>query len=319
MRRLLLVALPVGLAVLAGILLLTTSRAASDAAEARLERARLKRDFTERAQAAKAVAAEPPGEWQAEVQALSRWYFDELAAIRNRHPAEPPRPGALQAAEEERKGKLAKEERDAIADFQQYAEGRLRLLREGRYAPVASALAEGLRLDLLAVEPGPAPGAEPHPPTPPSPLHGGGGARGLRVDFALWGAPRYLERARSGDKTVARTVVPVAFRTLSVRFLDPAGKLYGEMTGAGEPYQKLTDPERFAEDFPPGALFGTWWVELFPREAATAEVELAVDLRAPSGALRPAIFRTRLPVPEGWKLPPGAAFQAEVRRAEPAR
>jgi hypothetical protein len=303
MRRLLLVALPVGLAVLAGVLLLTTTRSASDAAEARLERARLKRDFTERALAAKGIPADRPAEWQAEVAALSRWYFDELAAIRNRHPAEPPRPSALQAAEEEKKGKLKKEEREAILDFQAYADGRLRVLREGRYAPVASALAEGLRLDLLAVEPGPAPGAGP----------------GLRVDFALWGAPRYLERDRSGDRTVARTVVPVAFRTLAVRFLDPAGKLYGEMAGSGEPYQKLVDAERFADDFPPGALFGTWWVELFPREAATAELELVVDLRTPSGALRPATFQARLPVPEGWKLPPGAAFQAEVRRAEPAR
>jgi hypothetical protein len=303
MRKLLLVALPVGLVVLAGTLLLTSSREASDAAEARLERARLKRDFTERAQAAKAVPADRLPEWQAEVAALSRWYFEELAAIRNRHPAEPPRPTALETAEGERKGKLKKEEREAIADFQGYAESRLRLLREGRYAPVASAFAEGLRLDLVAVEPGAAPGAGP----------------GLRVDFALWGAPRYLERERSGDRTVARTVVPVAFKRLAVRFLDPAGKLYGEMTGAGEPYQKLADPERFADDFPPGALFGTWWIELFPREAAIAEVELAVDLRAPSGALRPATFQARLAVPEAWKLPPGAVFQAEVRREEPAR
>jgi hypothetical protein len=303
MRKLLLVALPIGLAVLAGILLLTSSRSASDAADARLERARLKRDFSERAQAAKAIPADRLAEWQAEVAALSRWYFDELAAIRNRHPAEPPRPTALEAAEAEKKGKLKQEEREAIADFQGYADSRLALLREGRYAPVASAFAEGLRLDLLAVEPGAAPGAGP----------------GLRVDFALWGAPRYLERDRSGDRTVSRTVVPVAFKRLSVRFLDPAGRLYGEMAGAGEPYQKLADPERFADDFPPGALFGTWWVELFPREAAIAELELAVDLRAPSGALRPATFQARLPVPEGWKLPPGAVFQAEVRREEPAR
>jgi hypothetical protein len=303
MRKLLLVALPVGLAVLAGILLLTSSRSASDTAEARLERARLKRDFTERAQAAKAIPPDRLPEWQAEIAALGRWYFDELAAIRNRHPAEPARPTALEAAEAERKGKLKSEEREAIQDFQAYAESRLRLLREGRYAPVASAVAEGLRLDLLAVEPGPAPGAGP----------------GLRVDFALWGAPRYLERDRSGDRTVARTVVPVAFKRLAVRFLDPAGKVYGEMSGAGEPYQKLADPERFADDFPPGALFGTWWVELFPREAAIAELELAVDLRAPSGALRPATFQARLPVPEQWKLPPGAVFQAEVRREEPAR
>ncbi|HEX9401016.1 MAG TPA: hypothetical protein VF912_12975 [Anaeromyxobacter sp.] len=303
MRKLLVVALPVGLAVLAAILLFTTTRAQSETFDARLERARLKRDFTERAQAAKAIPADRLPEWQAEVVALSRWYFDELTAIRNRHPGEPPRPTGVQAAEDEKKGKTKKQDREAIADFQEYAEARLAVLREGRYAPVASAFADGLRLDLVAVEPGAAPGAGP----------------GLRIDFALWGAPRYLERERASDRTVTRNVVPVAFKRIAFRFLDPSGKLYGEMSGGGEPYQKLTDPERFVDDFPPGVLFGTWWVELFPREAATAELELAVDVRAPSGAVRPATFQARLPVPERWKLPPGATFQAEVREAGPAR
>jgi hypothetical protein len=303
MRKLLAVALPVGLAVVAGIVLFGRARDQAEIAEARLERARLKRDFTERAQAARALPPDQLAEWQAEVAALSRWYFDELGAIRNRHPGEPPRPTGVEAAEDEKKGKLKTEEREAIADFQAYAESRLQLLREGRYAPVASAFADGLRLDLVTVEPGPAPGAGP----------------GLRVDFALWGAPRYVARERAGDRTVTRNVVPVAFKRLAVRFLEASGKLYGEMTGAGEPYQKLADPERFVDDFPPGVLFGTWWVELFPREAASAELELAVDVRAPSGAVRPATFQARLPVPEAWKLPPGATFQAEVREAEPAR
>lgn len=303
MRKVLVVALPAGLAVLAAILLFTSRQSQAELTEARLERARLKRDFGERAQAAKALPADRLPEWQAEVGALSRWYFDELAAIRNRHPGEPARPTALQAAEEERKGKLKKEDREAIADFQAYADSRLALLREGRYAPLASAHAEGLRLDLVAVEPGAAPGAGP----------------GLRVDFALWGAPRYLERERSGDRNVTRTVIPVTFKRLALHFLDPAGKPWGEMSGAGEPYQKLADPERFVEDFPSGVLFGTWWVELFPREAASVRLELAADARAPSGAVRPATFEVQLPVPEAWKLPPGATFQAEAREAPSAR
>jgi hypothetical protein len=303
MRKLLMVALPVGLAVLAGILLFTTSRTQTEISEARLERARLKRDFDERAQAAKALPADRIAEWQTEVSALARWYFEELGAIRNRHPGEPPRPKALQAAEEERKGKLKKEEREALADFQAFAEDRLAVLREGKYAPVASSLADGLRLDVLGVTPGASPGAGP----------------GLRVDFALWGAPRYVERERSGDRTVTRNVIPVAFKRLAIRFADAGGKPYGEMIGGGEPYQKLSDPERFVDEFPPGVLFGTFWLELFPREAATAEVALDVDVRAPSGAVRPTAFQVKLPVPERWKLAPGATFQAEVREAAPSR
>jgi len=303
MRKLLAVALPVGLAVLAGVLLFTTSRSLTTTMEARLARARLKRDFSERAGAVRATPPDRLAEWQAEVAALSRWYFEELGAIRNRFPGEPARPTGLKAAEEERKGKLKKEERDSLADFQAYADDRLSLLRDGKYAPAAAALSEGLRLDLLSIEPGASPGAGP----------------GLRVDFALWGAPRYVERERSGDKTVTRNVVPVAFKRIAFQFLDGAGKPYGEMSGGGEPYQKLSDPERFVDDFPPGVLFGTFWVELFPREAATVNLEIAADVRGASGALRPATFVFKLPVPERWKLPPGASFQAEIREVGPAR
>ncbi len=303
MRKLLLVALPIGLAVLAAVGLVGTLRSRGDAADARLERARLKRDFTERAQVAKALPADRNAEWQGEVAALSRWYFEELQAIRNRHPGEPPRPNAVQAAEEEQKGKLKKEQKEQLEDFQKYAESRLAILKEGRYATVASAPAEGRRLDLLSVESGKSPE----------------GAPGLRVDFALWGAPRYVERERANDKTVTRNVIPVAFKRIAFSFLDPAGKLYGEMSGAGEPYQKLADPERFVDDFPSGVLFGTWWVEPFPREAATVKLDVDADVRAPSGAVRPAAFTFTMPVPEAWKLPPGTAFQGEVQIREAAQ
>lgn len=303
MKKLLFVALPIGLAVLAAVATISTLRSRTEASEARLERARLKRDFTERAQAAKALPADRPAEWQAEVAALSRWYLEELQGIRNRHPGEPPRPTGVEAAEAERKGKLEKAQREQLEDFQKYAESRFALLRDGSYAVLASAASEGLRLDLLAVESGKSPE----------------GAPGLRVDFALWGAPRYVERERASDRTVTRAVVPVAFKRIAFGFLDPGGKLWGEMSGAGEPYQKLVDPERFVDDFPPGVLFGTWWVEPFPREAATVKFELAADVRAPSGAVRPATFALAMPVPEAWKLPPGTAFDAQVREAEPTR
>jgi hypothetical protein len=301
MKKLLAVALPAGLAILAAAVLLSSFRAKSDAFEARLERARVKREFDERAALARALPAAGP-EWRDESAALLRGYFDELQAIRNRFPGVPAAPPAAQAAEEERKGKLSEKDRAAIQDFQKYADARLATLRSGAYAPVASAAAPGLRLDLVAVEPGASPEGGP----------------GLRIDFALWGAPRLVERDRSADRTVSKTVVPVAFRTLSFRLLDPAGKLYGEMNGSGEPYQKLVDPERFAEDFPPGVLFGTWWVELLPREASTVELELLADVRGAAGAVRPAAFKVALPVAEGWKLPPGAIFQAELREAAPA-
>jgi hypothetical protein len=303
MRKLLMIALPAGVVIFGAIFLVSTMRARTDAAEARVERARLKRDFTERAQAAKAIPPDRLPEWQAEVVALSRWYFGELQAIRNRHPGEPPRPSGVEAAETEQQGKVKKDRREQLQDFQRYADSRLALLRDGAYAPRASAAAEGLRLDVVSAEPGAGPDGSP----------------ALRIDFALWGAPRYVERERSENHTITRNVVPIAFKRIAFSFLDSADKLYGDMSGAGEPYQKLADPERFADDFPSGVLFGTWWVELFPREAAKAKFEVALDMRAPSGAVRPANFAMTLPVPENWKIPPGATYQAEMREAEPTK
>jgi hypothetical protein len=297
MRKLFLVALPIGIAVAIATSLLSSGRERAAAADAKLERARLKRDFSERAGMTRGLAADRLPEWRDEVQALSRWYFDELGAIRNRHPGEPPRPTAVEVAREDKKAPSEKELAQ-LKDFQAYADGRLAILREQRYAPVASALADGLRLDLIEVAPGPSPE---------------GGAPALKLEAALWGAPRVVERDRSGEKIVTRTVVPVAFKRIAFRFLDAGGKPYGEMSGGGEPYQKLVDPERFQDDFPPGMLFGTWWVELFPREAATVELELAADLRGSAGTARPVVFTYKLPVPEAWKLPPGAVYQAETR------
>ncbi|ABS26304.1 hypothetical protein [Anaeromyxobacter sp. Fw109-5] len=304
MKKLFLVAVPVGLAVLAMVFLTSSARERGDAYEAQLERARLKRDFSERAGAARTIPSDRLPEWRDEIAALSRWYFDELQAIRNRHPGEPVRPNAVEAAASDRKSKLDAGARAQLEDFQRFADGRLALLREGRYAPVQSMIAEGLRLDLVAVETG----------SPPE-----GGAPGLRIDFALWGAPRFLEREKGGERTtVVRSVVPVSFKRLAFHFIGADGKPYGEMSGGGEPYQKLADPERFADDFPPGVLFGTWYVELFPREATEVRLEIQADVRGASGAVRPATFLAQLPVPDGWKLPPGAVFQAEVREAAAA-
>jgi hypothetical protein len=298
MKRLLLVALPAGLVLVAALLLLDAWRSRADLFEGRLDRARLRREFVERSAAARTVAAQPPDAWREESAALVRWYLDGLAAIRNRHPAEPPRPTALAQAEEEKKTKLADKDRATIGEFQQYADGRVKLLKSGRYAPVASAVAEGLRFDLLAVEPGPNPD---------------GGGPGLRIDFALWGVPRTLERDGQGERTTSRTVLGVTLRQLGIKLLDAKGQLFGGMQGGGEPAIKLADPDRFVEELPPSVLFGSYWLELLPRPPVTMGLELTASIRGAAGRERPAVFELSLPIDESWRLPQGAEFKAEVR------
>jgi hypothetical protein len=107
--------------------------------------------------------------------------------------------------------------------------------------------------------------------------------------------------------------MPVALRGLAIRLFDEKRKLYGEMTGSGEPYQKLVDPDRFVDGFPPGALFGTWWIELLPREAVTMKLELVADVRGATGIGHPSTFAVALPLAESWKLPVGKTFDGQPR------
>jgi len=290
MKRLLLVTLPAGLAVVAAIFLMTSWRSRGDAFEARQERARLKREFSERSAVGRALPAAPVEEWRTEAASLLRWYVEGAAAVRNRHPGEqpePPREAAPSGAKE----------KATVEDFRRYAEERWALVKGGRYAPIASAVAEGLRLDVLTISPGPSPE---------------GTGPGLKVEVAIWGVPRLLER-EAGEKGILKTVLPVSLRQLSVRLLDGQGAVFGGMVGGGEPHQKLADPERFVEDFPPSILFGTYWLELLPRPPTTLELELTASIRGASGRERPALLTVALPIDESWRLPQGAEFKAEVR------
>ncbi len=305
MKRLLFVALPAGLVLLAALFSLDSWRARAESFEARLERARVKREFVEKSAVARTMAVQPPEPWREEAAALLRQYLEASSALRNRFPREAPRPSALAAATAARKGNLPDKDRATIAEFQQYADGRVALVKSDRYVPVASAVADGLRLDILAVQAGPNPD---------------GGGPGLRIDFALWGMPRSLEREGSGEKTTSRTVLGVTFRQLAIRLLDARGQLFGGMQGGGEPAIKLADPERFTDDLPPSILFGTWWLELLPRPPTSMELELTAAVRSAAGHDRLAVFTVALPIDEAWRLPAGVDYKAEIREgAVPSR
>jgi hypothetical protein len=298
MKKLLVVALPAGILIFGALAIFSTLRSRSEASAVLLERASLKREFVERAAVGRAIVPERIDEWRDEAAALFRWYLGELANIRNRHPTVAAAASGAQAAAEERKGKLTDKERAGYEEWQKLADGRFALIKEARYAPLFTATAEGMRLDLLATEAG---------------QHPAGGGPALRVDFALWGAPRRVEKDKQGDVTTTKVVLPIIFRQIAFRMFDEKAKLYGEMNGPGEPFQKLADPERWVEDFPPGVIFGSWWIDLLPREAVNLEMDLDLALRGANGNERPATFKFAMPVREEWRLPPGAAYEAQTR------
>jgi hypothetical protein len=297
MRPLLRVLVPLLLAGAALWALWSSCRARTEALSLRAERTRVKREFVERGVVARALAADRQKEAAEESRSLLRWYADEVQAVHNRHPREP-REASLAALLEQRP-KATAAERETLTEFFQYASDRWQGLRAGRLDPLQVAGASGLRLDLLAVQAGQNPATR---------------ERGVRIDFVLWGAPRRTDRdPQPGGHGPERAALVASFQRLTLRFADADGKPYGEMAGSGEPYLKLADPERFVEDFPPGLLFGTWWVEPFPREAARLGATVQVAVSGAGSASLPATFAFDLPVAEEWKLPPGQSFQGEKR------
>jgi hypothetical protein len=257
-----------------------------------LEREALRREMLERSAVARGLGGGPG---QEEAREVVRWWMDAMAGLRKGHPrasTTPEHPAARDAG------------RDDAAEFERYAEGRAGVLQAG-YAPALSAAEQGLRLDILAIRPADHPQSK---------------ARALRIDFALWGAPRRVEResgAEAGARPQRRVVVPVTFRQLGFRFVDAAGKGYGEMSGTGEPYLILRDPDRFNDALPPGIVFGTWWIDAFPREAARVEMTVSLQAQGTSAATLTPTFRWELPVSDEWKLRPGEAYRAETREVAP--
>jgi hypothetical protein len=285
--------------VLAGVIvLIVTWRLAgrSDADAFRIQREVLRREMIERSVVARGASG-PVG--VEEARTVLRWWLDSSAALRNRHPGasrslERSRPAGKEAAKDE--------------PWYRYADERLDAIRGG-YTPLLSASDQGLRFDVLTIRAGENPDTH---------------ERGVKIDFAVWGAPRRIERegaTADAQRGAQRVVVPLSFRQIGFRFVDAAGKTYGEMNGSGEPYLVLKDPERFSNELPPEIAFGTWWVELFPRAAARVELSVGIQVQGMGAAVLSPAFRWEVPVADEWKLRPGEAFRAETREAppEPAR
>lgn len=288
------VLVPVMLAGLLLMYLLARMTGGGEAEAYRLDRESLRREVVERSAVARGLSG-PAG--VEEAQGVLRWWFEATAALRNRYPRQAA-PTSEQRGEKDHKAKGGGGAEEA---FRAYAAERAEALRAG-YSPALSAAEQGLRLDILALRAGE------HPDT-----H----ERGLRIDFALWGAPRRVEREGEGARAARRVVVPVAFRQLAFRFVDASGKTYGEMTGTGEPYLVLRDPERFPGELPPGIVVGSWWVEPFPREAARVEISVGVQVQGQTAAALAPAFRWDVPLAEEWKLRPGETFRAETREVAP--
>jgi hypothetical protein len=290
----------VGAVLIAGIFMISNYSQKVDGHKFETELTRLKQEFIERGQVGRHIPADRDKDWKDEVRGLTRWYFEELAAIYNRHPNQKSRVTGMAALRmEKEKGKIKEADWPNYEEWGKITEENFKTLREGKYDPMITGSDKGLHLDILAMQAA----------TNPSNKE-----KAVRIDFALWGGPRRIEKDQQAgtSRVVTRTVVPVQFRQIAFKFIDDKGHIYGEMSGSAEPYQKIVDPERWVEDFPPQIMFGTWYVDLFPREATKAEVTLNIDARGVAGADVQANYRWEIPVRDDWKLSEGESFKADT-------
>jgi hypothetical protein len=265
-----------------------------------LDLERIRREFLERDALARAMSE--PQRYKDEIRAVLKSYFAELTEHFNRFPAFRNYERFQAEMADKRKGKKLKEQELAqYEDRYRATKGLWDVARSGKYDPVFTAGEKGLRFDLLDVQPVPDP-KEPR----------------LRFTFALWGAQRkWIEEAAAGVR-VRRLSVSANFQDLVFRGLDATEKPITEMRVSGDPF-RVESPERFIEEFPPGAVVGYYDVPKIPNEVVTAELSFGVATRSVvTGEEAAARFVWKLPAPPEWKLPPGTRWEgAQVREEEP--
>ena len=280
----------VGVALIAGFFLISSYASRIDSHEFQLEQARLKQGFITRTSIPRHLPEARQKDWKDEVRSVSRWYFEELAAIYNRHPAQKSRPIGLDALKKEKEeGKIKEADWPTYEEWFKLAEVRYNELRDNKYDVIMSGSDQGLHFDVLSIK------ADSNPSSK---------KKGLKIDFAIWGVPQITEKdtVPGSTKVVTRTRVPVEFKQLAFKCIDEKGQIYAEMSGSAVPYQKVADPDRWIEDFPPSILYGTWYVDLFPFQTAKVEMTLALEGRGNAGADLPANFKWEFPVQADERL-----------------
>ncbi len=267
-----------------------------------LDLERIRRDFEQRDALARAIA-DPP-RYNDEIRAVLKAYFADLTEHYNRFPALRNYERFEGEMAEKRKGKKLKEQELAQYDERyKVVKSIWDAARTGKYDPVFSGGDRNLRFDIVDVQPV-ADAKEPR----------------LRLTFALWGAQRkWVDDSAAGVK-LRKLSVSASFHEMVVQGLDSAEKPITEIRASGDPF-KVENPERFIEEFPPGAVLGYYEIPKIPAEVVTTELTFALATRSVlTGEEAAAKAVWKLPVPAEWRLPPGVKWegaQEQVREEEP--
>jgi hypothetical protein len=259
--------------------------------EAQLDLQRVQREWDQRAPAARELPSNE--DYGDEMRGLLRWYFSQLTDHDNRFPDERDHEHGWKDIQHKKQVQAIKPvEFDALSANHDEVLAVYKDLQHG-YSPIYSGASSGQHFDFLRIE------KQMHDNKPM-----------LRIDFAWWGPQRRedVNRSQEGGQVVRRTVVNATVESLTFSLFDDKGKLYGEVTG-GEPQEKIPDPDRYVDLFPPNVVLGTWWIDLFPHEAQKMDVKLTASTRTVQGHDLVGSYTWSLPVKDDWKIGEGAKWE----------
>lgn len=259
-----------------------------------LAKERLRAAFTERAAYTRSLS--DTERWANELVSVSRWYESEWTDLLNRHPERRAEADVLATMEAQvAAGQMPKQELENRREWYDATKSIHSLITSGRYTPIASAISNGVRLDIVGLSRATYAGRE-----------------RMRLDVALWGAPRRELVQKNDTGATLKRQLDFAFTKLGLEFIDEKSKLIGG-GDTGAPTLVVDYPERWIPQFPPMAVLGTYWIDAFPENAATVDIRIAGDIRSPTAAPIPVSFEWKLPVRASWKVGAGETFEGEER------
>jgi hypothetical protein len=258
-----------------------------------LDKERLRAQFMERAAGVHGLTA--TDRRAEELASLVKWYRSEIASVCNKAPGKCDPDIAVKEAEahatESKKGDL-----ELRKEFAAETKALYDTIVKGAYHPMATALLEGVRIDLLSLKRAQVEGKS-----------------RLRLDVAIWNAPQEVEER--GDPTKAQTLkkqLNFGFKGLSYDcFDDEETKLGGAMGGG--PNFVIEAPERWYTDFPPQGALAVWYLDPIPEKSATLDLRLSGDLRSASNVSIPVSQQWTLIVDPSWPVHAGETFDGKVQ------
>lgn len=285
MKRFAAPALMIAIVVIGGIQMNRRSSAKVEAAEKEASLLRIQRDYLERVGWIRSIPDEKT--YRDEVGTFFRWYFKEVDEYRAANKANKDFDEYLVELESRGKDAQLVERKAYFAKVKKT----LDRMREGNYAPQWTAVANGLRLDVVSTD-----------------VEMVAGTPKIRYSLVLWGAQREMKQ----DGNLKRMFTSAAF-SASWKLLGPKGKLLYSIEANGDPSMKIDWPERFIAEFPPQMVLGHYDIDLIPADVETVEIAFNVSSRSASGGDAVGAFSWKLPVPSEWKLKDGEKWEnAEV-------